>query len=131
MNLTDKWRGDDRFNHRLLSYLNEHFPFQINTFIRLRKNVYIAKVNDLQFIIKGFLPFRRLKIQEAFTHSLKKAGFPYTYSFYTFLRNKVYMLDRNTMDASSILRKGINHSFIIQKKVAMKACSYCGIFIKH
>ncbi|WP_256239640.1 phosphotransferase [Bacillus sp. V3B] len=106
MNLTDKFRGDDRFHNRLLSYLNDHLPFQIHTLSRLRKNVYIAKANDLQFVIKGFSSLRRLKIQEAFTHSLKKAGFPYTYSFYTFSKEQSLYFKSHYYGCIEYLEKG-------------------------
>lgn len=115
MNLTDKWRGDDRFNNRLLSYLNNHLPFQINTLIRLRKNVYLAKASDLQFIIKGFSSLRRLKIQEAFTHSLQKVGFPYTYSFYTFSKEQSLYFGSQYYGCIEYLKKG-NQPFLYDSR---------------
>src|SRR3954465_10374562 len=111
VNLTDKWRGDDRFNHRLLSYLNDNLPFQIDTLTRLRKNVYMAKASDLQFIIKGFSSLRRLKIQEAFTHSLQKAGFPYTYSFYNFSKEQSLYFGSQYYGCIEYLEKG-NQPFL-------------------
>jgi thiamine kinase-like enzyme len=115
VNLTDKWRGDDCFNHRLLSYLNDNLPFQIDTLTRLRKNVYMAKASELQFIIKGFSSLRRLKIQEAFTHSLQKSDFPYTYSFYNFSKEQSLYFGSQYYGCIEYLEKG-NQPFFYDSK---------------
>ena len=88
VNITAKYRGDDSYHDRLLSYLNENLPFQIIEISRIKDQVYKVKAKDFQFVLKEFPSYKRLKIQEAFTNSLKKNGFRNTYSFYSFSDNK-------------------------------------------
>ena len=66
MNITAKFRGDDSYHDRLLSYLDESLPFQIIEITRIKDEVYKVKAKDLQFVLKGFPSYKRLKIQEAF-----------------------------------------------------------------
>jgi thiamine kinase-like enzyme len=84
VNSTVKYRGDDSYNDRLLSYLNKNFPFRVEQVSRIKDQVYKVKTSEFQFVLKEFSSLKRLKIQEAFTNSLKKNGFRNTYSFYSF-----------------------------------------------
>ena len=84
VNSTVKYRGDDSYNDRLLSYLNKNLPFHVDDVSRIKDQVYKVKANDFQFVLKEFSTHKRLKIQEIFTNSLKKNGFRNTYSFYSF-----------------------------------------------
>ena len=94
VNITAKYRGDDSYHDRLLSYLNESLPFQIIEISRIKDQVYKVKAKDLQFVLKEFPSYKRLKIQEAFTNSLKKNGFRNTYSFYSFSDKKALCLQK-------------------------------------
>ena len=87
MNLTYKNRGDDLFNDRLFSYLNEQLSISINELQPIRKKVYLVKTDSFDFILKGFSTFHRLVLQETFTASLKQAGFDYTYFFHQLTNN--------------------------------------------
>ena len=88
VNITAKYRGDDSYHDRLLSYLKKNLPFQIIEISRIKNQVYKVKAKDLQFVLKEFPSHKRLKIQEAFINSLKKNGFRNTYSFYSFSDKK-------------------------------------------
>src|SRR3954453_1360823 len=94
VNITAKYRGDDGYHDRLLSYLNESLPFQIIEISRIKDQVYKVKAKDLQFVLKEFPSYKRLKVQEAFTNSLKKNGFRNTYSFYSFSDKKALCLQK-------------------------------------
>lgn len=84
MNHMNKFGGDERSNHRLLSYLKQNFSLNVQQIKHIRKNVYLAQLDDgCQFIMKGFSARRNLLLQDAFTSSLKNRHFPYTYSFYS------------------------------------------------
>ena len=84
MNLTYKNRGDDLFNDRLFSYLNEQLSISINELQPIRKKVYLVKADNFDFILKGFSTYHRLVLQETFTSALKQVGFDYTYFFHQF-----------------------------------------------
>jgi len=88
VSITAKYRGDDSYHDRLLSYLKKNLPFQIIEISRIKNQVYKVKAKDFQFVLKEFPSHKRLKIQEAFINSLKKNGFRNTYSFYSFSDNK-------------------------------------------
>ncbi|WP_248891945.1 phosphotransferase [Bacillus methanolicus] len=91
VNMKGKAGGDDVFKNRLLTYLKKQIPFKIKEFIPIRKHVYYVKTDEIQFILKGYSKLKRLKLQEAFTDSLKKEGFLNTYSFYSFTKeNTLY-----------------------------------------
>lgn len=81
MNITAKYRGDDSYHDRLLSYLKVNLPIQILEISRIKNQVYKVKAKDFQFVLKEFPSHKRLKIQDAFINSLKKNGFNNTYSF--------------------------------------------------
>lgn len=78
------YRGDDHFYSRLLSLLDKKIPYQIQEIRNIRKNVYFVKTNQLSFILKGYSSYQKLRVQEAFTYSLRKEGFEKTYQFYLF-----------------------------------------------
>ena len=60
----------------------------IQDFKQIRKHVYFVKLQDgPPFIMKGFSSRRSLLIQDAFTSSLKRNQFPFTYRFYQGLPN--------------------------------------------
>ena len=67
VNITAKYRGDDSHHVRLLTDLIESLPLQIIEISRIKDQVYKVKAKDLQFVLKGFPSYKRLKIQEAFT----------------------------------------------------------------
>lgn len=77
-------QGDDLFLDRLLSYLNGHFSFNIQSITPVKNRVFKIISPEKVFILKGFHSYHRLKLQETFTHSLKKEGFKHTYSFLKF-----------------------------------------------
>lgn len=107
VNITAKFRGDDGFHDRLLSYLNENLPFQIVRLTPLRRNVFIVRLSDgFQFVLKGYSSLRRLKIQEVFTQSLKKEGFPYTYSFYSFPKEHCLYFESQYFGFLEFLKRG-------------------------
>ena len=83
MNHINNFGGDERSNHRLLSYLKQNVSLDVQKIKHIRKHVYLAQLkNGCQFIMKGFSARRSLLLQGAFTSSLKIHHFPFTYSFY-------------------------------------------------
>ncbi|MBT2688073.1 phosphotransferase [Bacillus sp. ISL-47] len=94
VNTTVKNGGDDLLINRLLSYLQEQFPFKINEIKPIRKQVYLIRTKERVFILKGFSSYHRLKLQEAFTASLIKEGFARTYAFYEFAKEPPLFFDR-------------------------------------
>lgn len=107
VNITAKFGGDDSFHNRLLSYLNQTLPYQIDCLTPVRRNVFIVRLNDgFQFVLKGYPSLRRLKIQEAFIQSLKKEGFPYTYSFYSFPKEQCLYFESQYYGLLEFLHKG-------------------------
>jgi thiamine kinase-like enzyme len=82
MNINIKRGGDDLFKNRLFSYLSKELAVKIHDIKQLRGNVYIVRADDYQCILKGYKDLRKLKIQEAFTSSLRKSGFEHSYCFY-------------------------------------------------
>jgi thiamine kinase-like enzyme len=84
VNMRGKAGGDDCFNDRLLAYLEKQISCRVKEFRPIRKHVYYVKTDEIEFILKGYSSLKRLKLQEAYTDSLKKEGFLNTYSFYSF-----------------------------------------------
>ncbi|WNS74436.1 phosphotransferase [Bacillus sp. DTU_2020_1000418_1_SI_GHA_SEK_038] len=74
--------GDDLFINRLFSYLQNQLTITIEDIKPIRKKVFYVKSPDMDFILKGFSSFSRLKQQEDFLRVLKGEGFLKTYSFY-------------------------------------------------
>ncbi|WP_198528209.1 phosphotransferase [Mesobacillus subterraneus] len=81
MNINIRRGGDDYFLNRLFSYLNSELDGTIHSIKPLRGNVYLVDTQDSRFILKGYQELRKLKIQEAFTSSLRHAGFDSSYKF--------------------------------------------------
>lgn len=74
--------GDDFFLNRLFSYVTSELDDEIQGVKKLRGDVYLIHTEQAQFILKGYKDLRKMKMQEAFTSSLRKAGFDHTYRFY-------------------------------------------------
>lgn len=74
-------QGDDGYFDRLFSYFQSQFHDEIIEFVPFRGNVFFVKTNKQAFILKGYHSNRRLKLQEAFTATLRKEGFIKTYRF--------------------------------------------------
>ncbi|WLR56208.1 aminoglycoside phosphotransferase family protein [Mesobacillus subterraneus] len=82
MNINIKRGGDDYFFNRLFSYLSSELEVEIKEMTQLRGNVYLVETVKTRFILKGYSDLRKLKIQQAFTSSLRKSGFDHSYRFY-------------------------------------------------
>ncbi|WP_260631268.1 aminoglycoside phosphotransferase family protein [Bacillus sp. S/N-304-OC-R1] len=76
-------RGDDLFHNRLFSYLQKNLPVSIEKITPIRNQVFYIKAKEMEFILKGFPTYSRLKQQEDFLSSLRHIGFTNTYSFYS------------------------------------------------
>jgi thiamine kinase-like enzyme len=87
-------RGDDVLYSRLLSVLAGTFPYPITKVKKLRDHVFLLETGYKHFILKGFSSFWRLQLQEAFTASLRAAGFHHSYLFYRFSEQPVYFNKR-------------------------------------
>jgi hypothetical protein len=74
-------RGDEGEYIRLLSSLQKQLPYQIKKVYPIRKEVYKVYTGTGVFILKGYSSLGRLKLQEAFTDSIRKEGFQKSYSF--------------------------------------------------
>lgn len=72
---------DDSYLDRLFSYFKSQFKEDIVTFRAFRENVFFIKTKNQSFIVKGYQTNQRLKLQEAFTDTLRKEGFLNTYKF--------------------------------------------------
>jgi thiamine kinase-like enzyme len=81
VNFIDIQRGDDGEDIRLLSSLEKQFPYRIRKLYRLRDHIFLIDTAKGRFVLKGYSSYSRLKLQEAFTASLKTNGFQQTYSF--------------------------------------------------
>lgn len=90
MNINFKKGGDDLFNNRLLSYLSNKLNVKIDSIKQVRGNVYLVHTQKENYILKGFTTLRKLKIQEAFSSSLRKTGFDQSYSFFPPVGNPLY-----------------------------------------
>lgn len=89
-NMKGKNGGDDLILNRLLTRLNRSLPFTIHEIRRIRDYVYHVDTDEKPLILKGFSSLSRLRLQEAFTTSLKSEGFHNTYSFYRFMDQPIY-----------------------------------------
>jgi hypothetical protein len=81
MSMTFKQKGDDDYFIRLLSYLRSQFKENIIEMVPFRKSVILIKTDKNTYMLKGFHTNKRLKLQEAFTATLRKEGFSKTYLF--------------------------------------------------
>ncbi|MFC4800944.1 phosphotransferase [Neobacillus sp. GCM10023253] len=73
--------GDDAYFDRLFSYFQSQFQGEISKFVPIRGNVFLIKTKKQSYILKGYSNHRKLKLQEAFTATLRKEGFKKTYRF--------------------------------------------------
>ncbi len=74
-------KGDDDNFDRLLSYFQSQFLEEIKQLVPIRKSVFLLKTVKNTYIIKGYPTNSRLRLQEAFTATLRKEGFLKTYLF--------------------------------------------------
>jgi hypothetical protein len=74
-------RGDDAYFDRLLSYFQSQFFGKIIRMVPIRNSVFFIKTEKNTYIIKGYHTINRLRLQEAFTTTLRKEGFLKTYLF--------------------------------------------------
>jgi hypothetical protein len=81
VNFIDIQRGDDGEDIRLLSSFQNQFPYRIRGLYRLRNQIFLIDTVKGRFVLKGYSSYSSLKLQEAFTASLKTNGFQQTYSF--------------------------------------------------
>ncbi|MFD2446198.1 phosphotransferase [Bacillus sp. CGMCC 1.16607] len=77
----DRKRGDHGGSRSLLTSFQKQFPFKINEINPIRGQVFKINTSKGIFILKGYSSYNRLKLQEAFTSSLKTEGFEQTYTF--------------------------------------------------
>jgi thiamine kinase-like enzyme len=75
--------GDDSYLNRLLSYFQAQFAEEIIEVLTIRKWVFLIKTNENTYVLKGYSSNGKLKLQEAFTATLRKEGFLNTYQFVT------------------------------------------------
>jgi thiamine kinase-like enzyme len=76
-------KGDDDYFDRLLSYFQSEFNEKIIQMVPIRKSVIFLRTDKNNYVIKGYHTNSRLRLQEAFTTTLKKEGFKKTYMFLT------------------------------------------------
>lgn len=81
MSMTFNQKGDDEYFIRLLSYLRSQFKENIVEMEPYRKSVILIKTDNNHYMLKGFQTNKRLRLQEAFTSTLRKEGFSKTYLF--------------------------------------------------
>ena len=81
MNTTVNHNGDDTYFDRLLSYFRTQFHEKIIMMVPIRKLVILLKTYKNTYVVKGYQTNNKLRLQEAFTTTLKKEGFTKTYSF--------------------------------------------------
>jgi thiamine kinase-like enzyme len=73
--------GDDDYFDRLFSYFQEQFYERIDQMIMIRKLVILLKTNKNTYIIKGYHKNNSLRLQEAFTATLRREGFLNSYLY--------------------------------------------------
>ncbi|WP_231507604.1 phosphotransferase [Bacillus sp. UNC41MFS5] len=76
-------KGDDDYFDRLLSYFQSQFYERILQMVPIRKSVIYLRTDKNTYVLKGYHTNNRLRLQEAFTATLKKEGFGKTYLFLT------------------------------------------------
>ena len=81
MSMTFNQTGDDDYFIRLLSYLRSQLKENILEMVPYRKSVIWIKTDKNAYMLKGFHTNKRLRLQEAFTSTLRKEGFLKTYLF--------------------------------------------------
>lgn len=73
--------GDDVYFNRLLSYFKSVFTEDILQLVQIRKSVFLLTTKKNTFLVKGYKLFSRLRLQEAFSETLRKEGFIMTSRF--------------------------------------------------
>jgi thiamine kinase-like enzyme len=81
INPSKNQKGDDDYLDRLFSYFQSQFFEKIIQLVPIRKSVFFLKTVKNTYIVKGYHTNRRLKLQEAFTATLRKEGFNKTYQY--------------------------------------------------
>lgn len=79
------------FINRLFSYLKYEIGIRIESIQPLRGNVFLVQAAEACFLLKGFSDLRRLKIQQAFSSSLRRTGFDQSYCFLSFGDSPLYL----------------------------------------
>ncbi|CRK84279.1 aminoglycoside phosphotransferase [Neobacillus massiliamazoniensis] len=79
--MTNNIYGDDPYLNRLLSYFQSQFYEKIIRMVPIRNHVFLVKTEKHTYILKGYQSYSRLRLQEAFTETLRKEGFSKTYMF--------------------------------------------------
>lgn len=82
-NTINNKKGDDDYFDRLLSYFQSQFSERIIQMVPIRSSVIFLRTDKNNYVIKGYHTNSRLRLQEAFTATLKKEGFKKTYLFLT------------------------------------------------
>ncbi|NRD75972.1 phosphotransferase [Bacillus sp. BRMEA1] len=75
--------GDDAYFDRLFSYFRSQFTEEIIDLVPIKKSVILLETKEHTYIMKGYPTIKRLKLQEAFTATLRKEGFSKTYVFFS------------------------------------------------
>jgi hypothetical protein len=75
--------GDDSYLNRLFSYFRAQFAEEIISIVPIRKWVFLVETIKDTYVVKGYSSNRKLKLQEAFTMTLRNEGFLKTYQFIT------------------------------------------------
>ncbi|WP_040207819.1 phosphotransferase [Neobacillus jeddahensis] len=83
INRSTNQKGDDDYFDRLLSYFQSQFLERIIQLVSVRNSVFLLKTEKNTYMMKGYHTNSRLRLQEAFTTSLRKEGFFKTYLFLT------------------------------------------------
>lgn len=73
--------GDDAYFDRLFSYFRSQFHEKITRIVPIKSSVFLLETKSHAIILKGYANIKRLKLQEAFTATLRKEGFSKTYVF--------------------------------------------------
>lgn len=79
--MTFKNRGGDDYFDRLLYYLDQMINEKITAMDQLRESVFLVHTNRNKYIVKGYSSNRKLKLQEAFSSTLRNEGFKKSYTF--------------------------------------------------
>ncbi|MEH6905599.1 phosphotransferase [Neobacillus drentensis] len=82
-NTINNKKGDDDYFDRLLSYFQSRFSERIIQMVPIRSSVIFLRTDKNNYVIKRYHTNSRLRLQEAFTATLKKEGFKKTYLFLT------------------------------------------------
>lgn len=103
-------QGDENFHYRLLSYLKKIFPGKVVKLDMIRPTVFLMNSSMEEYIIKCYASYNRLKLQEAFTDTLKKEGFLSAYNYSRLGRREPYYLDGTYLGFIEFIRPHL-HSF--------------------